>query len=450
MSLLDFDIIGFSVHDEHDLKNVLWILEKGGIQLYSEKRRELLLKNGYRYPLIIGGGHVITSNPLLLNEMFDIFFIGDCESNLDEFLTKFLNYKADKMDFDTFLKEVTSINGIYVPSLNNEVKRAILENLDQSPNPIFQLISKSEKEKKIFEENFLLEINRGCPFKCKFCISSYHNSPFRNKSYESILETIKKAIKHSHFEKLSLIGSCVSSHPNFYEICEFIISQGKKLSIPSIRIDHITPRVIAILEKANIKSITIAPEAATESLRYSLGKKISNKKIFEVLNLIKNSKIRNVKFYFLIGLPEETDEDINQIIKLLRKISDLGFQPNSLKVNINPFIPKFNTPYENEVKFFLIKNLKLMITKYQKIERELKNVRSIKLKFQNPKEIIKKARIQIILSLGDKDISELLVRYYAYGATSGAMRRAEKDLTLPIDDYLLRIQSGYKPWNIKI
>jgi len=446
--LIDFDIIGFSVHDEHDFKNVLWILEKGGIQLYSEKRRELLLKKEYRQPLIIGGGHVITSNPLPLNKIFDIFFIGDCEPNLNEFLAKVLDYKANKIDFNTLLEEVTLINGIYIPSLDNKTNRTILENLNQSPNPIFQLISKSEKEKKVFEENILIEINRGCPFQCKFCISSYHNSPFRNKSYENILETVKKTIEYSQFEKVSLIGSCVSSHPKFYEICEFILNQGKKLSIPSIRIDHITPKVISILEKANIKSITIAPEAATESLRYSLGKIISNKKLFEVLNLVKNSKIRNVKFYFLIGLPEETDEDVNQIIQLLRKISDLGFQPNSLKVNINPFIPKFNTPYENKINFFLTENLKLLTAKYQRIERELKKIRSIKLKFQNPKEVVKKARIQTIFSLGDEEISKLLVKYYTYGATPGALRRAEKDLTLSIDDYLLKIQSGYKPWKI--
>ncbi|MFX0180380.1 MAG: B12-binding domain-containing radical SAM protein, partial [Candidatus Hodarchaeota archaeon] len=276
---IDFDILGFSIHYENDFKNVLWIIEKSGIPLYSQKRRETMLKEGFKYPLIIGGGHVITSNPLPLNEIFDLFFIGDCEPNLNLFLATFLKFKTAKINFQELLHQLKVINGIYIPSLKNETKRAILENVDESPIPIFQLISKSKTWRKIFEENFFIEINRGCPFQCKFCISSFHNSPFRNRSYEIILKSIKEAILQTQFEKISLIGSCVSSHPKFYEICDYIVKKGKKLSIPSIRIDHLTPKIIRVLERANIKSITIAPEAGTETLRYSLGKRISNEKI---------------------------------------------------------------------------------------------------------------------------------------------------------------------------
>lgn len=440
-SPIDFDILGFSIHDEHDFKNVLWILERAGIPIYSKERKQ-------KHPLLIGGGHVITSNPLLLSKIFDLFFIGDCEPNLNEFLARFLEFKDKKTDFKNFLKEMSSISGIYIPSLKNKVSRVTLENLDESPIPIFQLITKTNEKTKVFEKNFFLEINRGCPFQCKFCISSYHNSPFRNRSYESILKTIEDAIENSQFEKISLIGSCVSSHPKFFEICDYIVNHGKKLSIPSIRIDHITPKVIKILENVNTKSITIAPETANESLRYTINKKISNKKLLEVLKLIENSKIRNIKFYFLIGLPEESDNDINQIIDFLRDISNFGFEFNSLKVNINPFIPKYNTPFENKIDFYLSQNLKLLINRFEKIERGLKKIPAVKLKFQNPKEIVKNARIQTIFSLGDEDISELLIKYYSYGATPGALRRAEKELKISIDDYLLKVKSGYKPWNI--
>ncbi|MFX1494019.1 MAG: B12-binding domain-containing radical SAM protein [Promethearchaeota archaeon] len=443
---IDFDILGFSIHYENDFKNILWILEKSGIPLYSHKRREIMLKEGFKYPLIIGGGHVITSNPLPLNDIFDLFFVGDCEPNLNLFLTKFLKFKTGKINFQELLQDSKLINGIYVPSLNNKTRRAILNNIDESPIPIFQLISKAKTNKKIFDENFFIEINRGCPFQCKFCISSFHNSPFRNRSYENVRKTIEEAIVKTQFEKISLIGSCVSSHPKFYEICDYIVNQGKKLSIPSIRIDHLTPKIIRVLERANIKSITIAPEAGTEALRYSLGKKISNNKIMEVLEQIKESEIRNVKLYFLIGLPDERDEDIKEIINLLNQISDIGFETNSLRVNINPFVPKFNTPYENKVDFYLRNNLKLLISKFQVLEKVLKKIPTIKLKFQNPKEIVKKAKMQTIFSLGDKTISELLIKYYLYGGNLGALRRAEKETGISIDNYLLKVNSSYKPW----
>ena len=115
-----------------------------------------------------------------------------------------------------------------------------------------------------------------------------------NRSFEKIVSVIDEAVRISDFESISLIGSCVSSHPKFKKICEYIINKGKRLSLPSIRIEHITPDIIHILEAGNIKTITIAPEAGPEDLRYSLGKKISNEKIVSVLSQIRDSKIKNV------------------------------------------------------------------------------------------------------------------------------------------------------------
>ena len=121
----DFDILGFSIHYENDFKNILWIIEKSGIPLHSQKRREIFLKEGFKYPLIIGGGHVITSNPLPLNNIFDLFFIGDCEPNLNLFLATFLKFKTGKINFQELLQQSKLIKGIYIPSLKNETNRAI-------------------------------------------------------------------------------------------------------------------------------------------------------------------------------------------------------------------------------------------------------------------------------------------------------------------------------------
>jgi len=297
--------------------------------------------------------------------------------------------------------------------------------LNQSPTPSYQLLSKSDKIKKIFEENYFVEINRGCPFRCKFCLSSFHNYPFRN-----------------------LIGSCVSSHPRFSEICEFILKSKKQFSLPSIRIEHITPKIIQILERSNIKTITIAPETGNDSLRYDLNKRFSNDSILNAIEMIRKSKIRNIKFYFLIGLPEETDDDILGIATLLKSIEKLGFTGNQLKVNINPFIPKLNTPYGNKCHYYLSENLNILLQRFKTLEGELKNLTSIKIKFKHTKRTINAARLQTLISLGDSSISELLLQYYANGATMGALRRVEKELGFSIDDYFHKIQGGYKPWTI--
>jgi len=221
---------------------------------------------------------------------------------------------------------------------------------------------------------------------------------------------------------------------------------GKLFSIPSIRIDHITPKIIQLLEKSGVKTITIAPETGSESLRYDLGKKITNDKILDVLKLIKESRIKNVKFYFLVGLPNETDEDIEEIIKFFKSIEKIGFKHNELRVNVNPFIPKPNTPYENQCYHYLSENLNNFRLKFSTLKQQLNKISSLKIKFKEPKSIINNARLQALFSLGDRNISNLLLAYYFNGANMGALRRAEKELDFSINDYLKKVQDGYKPW----
>ncbi len=444
----EFDILGFSLHFENDFKNILWILEKAEIPLTSRERFSVLNEGDTQFPIIIGGGPVVTSNPIPLSDFFDILFIGDAEESLKSFFKFFQRFKKGDLKFGEFLERIGTIEGIFVPLLNNKARRAIVNNLDDSPTPIFQLISKSHGEKSIFERNFFLEINRGCPYQCKFCISSFHNSPFRNRSYENVKQTIEDAIKYSDFDTISLIGSCISSHPKFKEICEHIVSKGKRLTIPSIRIEHLNMDLIQILEKANIKTITLAPEAGSESLRFELGKMIPNDRIISVLTQIRDSQIKNVKLYFLIGLPGEKEENIDDIINILKLFHNLGFERNALRVNINPFVPKLNTPYEKKVFFYLKENMHDLVRKYQKLERNLKNLSSIKLKFKRFKFVIKSARLQTLISLGNHKISDLILNYYANGATYTSLERAEKELNFSINEYLIKIRECYSPWII--
>ena len=174
----------------------------------------------------------------------------------------------------------------------------------------------------------------------------------------------------------------MSAHPKFYEICEYIIDKGIRISIPSIRIEHLSPKIIKILEISGIKTVTLAPETGSESLRFALGKQITNEKIYSIVSEIKHSKIRNIKFYFLIGLPNENEEDIEETIRMIKTINDMGFDKDSIKINVNPLIPKLNTPYENEIDFFLNVNINKLKSSYQKIIKELNQLPSIKLKFQ--------------------------------------------------------------------
>ncbi|MHA1291231.1 MAG: B12-binding domain-containing radical SAM protein [Promethearchaeota archaeon] len=444
-----FDIVGFSLQFENDFKNILWILENSLIPITVQARQSQIKKNKKVYPIIIAGGPVATSNPMPFSSFIDLFFIGDSETNLDTFFKLFKRYVENEINYFELLNKAKLIDGIYVPSLNNKVKRAVQRDLDNAPIPKYQTLSTLFKKKYIFENKLFIEINRGCPFECKFCISSYHNSPFRNRSFNKIKSIIDESIKYSSFNTISLIGACVSGHSKFREICEYIIDKGKRFTIPSIRIEHLNSKIIQLLEIVNTNTITIAPETGSQELRYSLGKHISNDKIFSVIKEIKESKIKNIKFYFLIGLPNEKEEHIEETIKIIKNISDLGFNRGSLRININPLIPKLNTPYERKIDFLIKENIYNLRKRYQKLKKDLQNLPSVKLKFQNIRNIINNARLQAIVSLGDQEISFLLVNYYLEGANFGALRKAEKISTCTIDEYLKKIKRGYSPWRIK-
>jgi radical SAM superfamily enzyme YgiQ (UPF0313 family) len=444
----EFDVLGVSVHYENDFKNILWLLDKANIPLHREERKRIQKKQDVIYPLLIAGGPVITSNPLPLSDIFDLFFIGDSENTLIPFFEQLINWKLGDRGIEKLVAKNRKLTNIFIPAINNHPKRGVLERLEDSPNPVYQTISKSKNENTIFERNFFIEVNRGCPFQCKFCISSFHNSPFRNRSYANIIQLIDVAIKATKFEKISLIGSCVSSHPKFKEICEYIIKKGKKLSIPSIRLDHLTEELINLFEKANMNSITLAPETGSEPLRFELGKKISNQKILEIATKIFNSSIRYLKLYFLLGLPSESENDIKNIIILLKELDEIGFERGGVKVNINPFIPKLNTPYGNYVDNYLNKNFDDLISKSQKVNREIRKIRAIKLKFQHPKDLVKEAKLQTLFSLGDTQFSSVLIEYYRNGAKYSDLEIAEKKLGYSTEKYLKKIQQGYSPWKI--
>jgi len=454
--LKEFDILGFSIQFENDYRNLLWILEAAGIPLRTKERREEFKEKGTIYPLIIAGGPCATSNAMVLSEYIDLFFIGDIEPNLNEFLDLTIEIKEKFVNLNNDLEVFRKINGIFIPLIKNNCKRTILKNLDESKTPLLQIKSifdlpitnrKGGKKQKglAFGDTYLLEINRGCPFNCKFCISCHHNTPFRNKSFEDIIKTINKARELQEIKKITFIGSCVTSHPNFIEICNYLLKNNIEFMIPSIRIDHITKRLIGILEKGNIKTITIAPETGFNNLRYSIGKKISNEQIMEAVKIIRDSIIRNIKFYFLIGLPGEQEDEADAIVELMTTINELGFEKDSLKVNLNPFIPKLNTPFQIYTDFFLETNLKNLKNKFEKIQNGISKMPSVKLKIKNIKKIINEALIQTLFSVGDNEVSGLLFDYYHYGATLGALKKAAKKINFSFDTYFKQIRDGYKP-----
>lgn len=380
--LNQFNIISFTLQYEEDYFNLIEILKNNNIPL---KRKDRKITD----PLIIAGGPCVTSNPLPLSDFIDMFIIGEGEVVINKLIDC---YKKNKKNLKLYL----NIEGIYIPEYKNKTKIAIVKNLNNNYHITYPIISESENKENIpvFNKTIMLNVSRGCTRGCRFCMSSYLYRPVRETSLKTLIDISEKTRKNTGLNKITLIGAAVSDYSQINELIETLLKRGFEISTPSLRIESITKDYLKNLKKSGLKTITIAPESIPK-LRKKLNKNIPDKKVFEVINNAVDLKF-NLKFYFLIGIPGETDDDIKQLANYIKKIAKINNK--YMKFSINPIIPKAHTPLQ-----WMQYDYKDIKNKMRILKKELKN---INVKYESPK----KGMIQYILSCGDESISEVLLR----------------------------------------
>ena len=419
----NFDILAFSVTFESDYINILKILNLSHIPIRSKDRNE-------RHPLILMGGICATFNPEPLSDFIDMFFIGEGDEAIDEFVNalregyEFSGRKADSDSLNDFYLRLSAIDGIYIPSayeatykssgviekvspkdrFPQKVKRRWARDLNKTPTS-----SKVITSNTVFGDMFLIEVERGCGKHCRFCLAGYSYRPVRNYSAEVILKEVSEGLRYKR--KIGLIGSAICDSPYIDEISDGIAKMGGTISVSSLRLDRLSKKLIDLLSASGHRTATIAPEAGSERLRKIINKEMSDDEILDAVQFMASAGLTNFKLYFLIGLPTETDDDIDAIINLTKrikhsilKIAKSKGHLGNITLSVNPFIPKPFTPYQWE----RMEDTKSLNGKIKKIKSGLKGVSNINIIHELPKW----AFVQALLSRGDRRIGELLYKCY--------------------------------------
>jgi radical SAM superfamily enzyme YgiQ (UPF0313 family) len=386
--LTDFAVLAFSLNYEIDYLNIASILKTSGIPLYSEHRNET-------HPLIIAGGPCITANPMPIAPFFDCLCIGEAEVLLPAMLPVIRRGISESRD--DLLRELAKIPGVYVPRFTPDkpVVRQRLNNL--LSNPVHSIVLTQETE---LSDLFLIEVERGCAHGCRFCLVSSAFSPMRFHPLQSLLKQAEMGLNFR--KRIGLVGPAVTDHPQIEDLLKGLLTIGAQISISSLRLTSITVEIMRMLVNGGMRSVALAPEAGSESLRQTIKKGINETQILEAIRLAGEAGMQQLKLYFMIGLPGETEADIQAIVDLTltgKNIIENKRGKTRLTLNISPFVPKAGTPFQRSP----MASLDILQSRIAFLKSRLAG-QGIKINHESPQW----SEIQTVLSRGDSSLANAL------------------------------------------
>jgi radical SAM family uncharacterized protein/radical SAM-linked protein len=396
--LNQFDILGFSLQYELCFTNVLNMLNLSRIPLFSKERDD-------RFPLIIGGGPS-AFNPAPIADFFDAIVIGDGEEVVLEICDLALQWKEGKGKREDLLKSLSQLDGVYIPSLRTEgekVRKRLVSDLNRAPFPTCPIVPYM----RVVHDRLSVEIARGCKRGCRFCEAGFIHRPYRERSPEMVQEILISSLKRTGYEEVSLLSLSAGDYSSIGPLLSILMDrfESKKLAVsfPSLRIESVVGHLAEEVKRVRKTGFTIAPEAGTDRLRRVINKEMDEKILFQGLADLFSKGWKNVKLYFMMGLPTEREEDLRGIIDLSRKISSLGerqkIHPN-IHVSISTFVPKPHTPFQWELQI----PLEEMKENLRFLREELKRSQ-LHFKWQDPHLSF----LEGIFSRGDRNLSQVLV-----------------------------------------
>ncbi len=402
--LREFDAVGITLQSELTFSNVLETLDLARIPVYSRDR-------GEADPIVIAGGPCAI-NPLPLAPFFDLFFLGEAEEGIKEIARVFLAIPGRAAR----IAALAEIPGCYVPAVHDALipggwkvkvrKYAGFSAGTDTHSP--QILS----WQLATHNRCVAEIMRGCSRGCRFCHAGYFYRPVRERGSDGVLCDILAEVKLSGWDEAGLLSLSSSDYsqirPLLFSLLNSVDTDKTHVSLPSLRVDSLDDEVVQLMRALGREGLTIAPEAGSQRLRDVINKNLSEAQILAGVQTALDLGWQKLKLYFMIGLPHETEEDIDAIIALIETISRLGKKRLQINVTLSPFVPKAFTPFQ----WAPMLSRNLLLQRCQRIKRAFERQRQIKIKYHT----IENSLLEAVFSRGDGGVAAALHRAWQLGA----------------------------------
>jgi radical SAM superfamily enzyme YgiQ (UPF0313 family) len=329
--LADFAVIAVTISFELDILNLVDMLRRAGLPVLAAERDE-------DAPLIVAGGPVPTANPELLAPLVDACFVGEAEGQVDR-LADILVETATAPRSER-RRALARLPGLYVPD-ESALPVARLQLADLDPYPVHSLVLTRNTE---FGDMYLIEIARGCSRGCRFCLAGYLYRPLRQRSVPVILEQAREGLRHR--PTLGLVGAAVSDYREIDSLLAGLRSLGARIAVSSLRVNPLPESLLVALAESGTQTLTLAPEAGCERLRRLVSKGVTEEQVLSAAERADGHGFPQLKLYFMIGLPGETEEDVMAIVELTQAVK-ARFR-RRVTVHVTPFVPKPHTPFQRQ------------------------------------------------------------------------------------------------------